>query len=190
MRTFLAIEIPEDLHGPIEEVLERLRGAVSDLKWVAPQAVHLTLKFLGEIEETQVEEISRMAAQVADGIVPFDINIKGLGVFPNPRRPRVIFLEMVEGEAGVSSLHRELEVGLEKVGFEREARRFHPHFTLGRVRRGGDIRDLPRSLAPFADFQLGNFPVNMVTLFRSELRPQGARYTRIAQFPLGGREDG
>ena len=182
----MAIEIPERLKGGVKEVQERLRGILPGVRWVAPEGVHLTLKFLGEIEAGQVEEVSQAISPVVKGVQSFSIVIKGVGTFPDIRRPRVIYLGMAKGGDGVRSLYEGIESALQGLGFEREGRAFHPHFTLGRFKGAGHLRDLPKILSPFSNLQLDPFTAHEVTFFKSELRPEGARYTRIAQFPLGG----
>ena len=189
MRTFLAIELPEIYQEDIRGVQERLKERIKGVKWVKADNVHLTLKFLGEITEAQAEEICRVTSQVTRGHVRFPVQLKGVGVFPDLRRPRVIFLALSQGEYEVVALEKELSDSLEKIGFPREKRAFHPHFTVGRFKALKPGGELSRVVADFSNYQREPFVARGVTLFKSELRPEGAQYTRLAQFELGGEED-
>lgn len=189
MRTFIALELPQELIAQVKEVQEQLKDAIAGVKWVTPQGVHLTLKFLGEISEDMVKQVEKVVQPVTQGYPPFLLRIKGVGGFPDLRRPRVIFLGVEQGALEVKALEEGLARALEGIGFPREKRPFSGHFTFGRVKEGKAGRELAEKLAPYQEFQLEPFMVGAVTLFKSELRPSGAIYTRLNQFPLGGGGD-
>lgn len=189
MRTFLAIELPQSYDENIREVQARLKELIKGVQWVKAENVHLTLKFLGEITQVQAEEICRVVGEVTKGVAPFSVQVKGAGAFPDTRRPRVIFLGVSQGEYEVGALEKELSDSLEKMSFPREKRAFHPHFTLGRFKAFKPGGDLSRVLGGFSHYQLEPFVASAVTLFKSQLKPEGAQYSRLAQFELGGEED-
>ncbi len=185
MRLFVAINLAYDVRQSVWRIGSELRDCGYPIKWVRPESVHLTLKFLGEVPEGGVEQVRASIRTAAAGESPFELLLSGLGAFPNPRRPRVVWIGCHSGPS-VARIQQKLESELEHAGFPREQRSFHPHITLGRVRR--DAR--PASLSGLAD-QLGrlNFEassvVESVDLMRSELSRSGAHYTRLHAEILG-----
>lgn len=158
------------------------------MRWVRAEGIHLTLKFLGEVGQREVGEVSRLLREVVPRVAPFVMEVTGLGCFPSLRRPRVIWVGIEESTGRLSTLQSQLEAGFKRLGFEPEGRRFHPHLTLGRLRRGATPQDLHplRALLESKSLgRLGEAPADQVCLFRSELRPTGAVYTRLATARLG-----
>ena len=188
MRLFVAINLPNRLSGRIFDGTERLR-ALPGIRWVAPASVHLTLKFIGAVGEDQAAGIAKALRTVAGEHAPFDLLLTSVGAFPSLRRPRVIWLG-VEEEEELLALQRRLEDELARTGVERDRRPYHPHLTLGRVKRGGrtDLSELPR-LASNTDID-GSWKVKSVDLMRSHLKPDGAEYETVASEPLGGDRNG
>jgi len=183
VRTFIAIELDDAIRERLGQAQERLRACRCKVKWVEPQNIHLTLKFLGEIEEGVVEAVSDVMASAAAAVKPFELTVAGVGAFPPRGAPRVVWVG-IERAGGLVQLHGGLEDGLERLGFEREKRRFSPHVTLGRVkdRRGGpSLRPLLEAEAP-ADF--GVQAVEEVVLFRSVLSSSGPTYTALRRHRL------
>jgi RNA 2',3'-cyclic 3'-phosphodiesterase len=185
MRAFLAIDLPASLQSGLAEVVDCLKKAGADVRWVPVGNIHLTLKFFGNIKESEVEAIMGAACLVTPQIPPFDLQVTQIGAFPNIKSPRVIWLGMDGQIDNLSSLYRGLEQALATIGYLAEDRPLHPHLTLGRVRssRGRDrLTQLLRGLA------LPAFPVFQVSeliLFRSTLTPQGSIYTPLKKISLG-----
>ena len=186
IRSFLAIEIGEQVRGGIRTTQEAWKTARADVKWVPPENVHLTLKFFGQISQEQVDEIGSALDEVSEIQDPFQVFVNGAGMFPNMRRPRVVWLGIGAELVALSALHQRVEDALETIGFERESRAFQPHLTLGRVRSGRGVDTLARCVSESVGLSLGSFAVDHLTLFRSDLGPKGARYTALRTFPFGG----
>ena len=183
MRLFLALEMPPDLRDEIARVASRLRNVLPGWRWIRPENVHLTLRFLGETAAAALERLEPDWCRTARGAEPIRFRVSGCGVFPGPRRPRVLWAG-VHDETPGAALER-LADGLEQVarshGYPPEPRRFRPHLTLARAGRGRT----PAAPEPAAVGELGEVLAREVVLFRSELHPTGARYEAIARYPLG-----
>jgi 2'-5' RNA ligase len=186
MRSFVAVEIPQEIRRGLASLQGELGECGSVVQWVRPEAIHLTLKFLGEIDPARVEAIRHAAGRVVGRHPPFPLRVAGMGCFPGFDRPRVVWVGLTGDEGRLQALQGEMESCLEGLGFPRETRPFRPHLTLGRVRspRGRD-RLLAR-IQGLMGLELGRFDVTTVTQFRSELRPSGARYTPLWEARLGG----
>lgn len=183
MRCFIAIELPELLKKALARIQGELRQSGADIRWVRPESVHLTIKFLGEVREADAERIVRVLEGICNTHSPFRLRVAGVGVFPGIRSPRVIWAGLDNSEP-LSSLRDEIEVGMAGLGFERENRKFSPHLTLGRFRslKGKDA--VLGSADAHKDTEFGIIPVDCIVLMKSELRPGGAVYSRIASFRL------
>ena len=184
MRTFIAIEIPGSLLADLDGELDTIRSGPEGrlVRWVRPEAMHLTLKFLGEIDQQQVFAIQGILNEVAQSRSRFELQISGLGCFPNTRRPRVVWVGFDPLVEDLIQLQIELEHRLEKIGIEAERREYHPHLTIGRIRRGLSGSE-QRTISDWAQrIQLGSigtFEVKAITLIRSDLKPSGAIYTHL-----------
>jgi len=191
IRTFIAIDIPESIRRRLDEQTALLRAHVPQdcVRWVRSSGIHLTLKFLGDIFPEQAADLGRSLDQVAATFSPFTLRISQLGTFPNPNRPRVIWVGVHEPSGSLAALQSDLELECERQGFVPERRSFHPHLTLGRVKRKispSSIHELAGALVGREIGDLGQFSVDAVCLFRSELKPSGAAYTCLAQAFLKG----
>ena len=185
IRSFLAIELPKPILGKIEEVQGDLRSTHADVRWVSPEKIHLTLKFFGNIEESRIDLIFKSIEEPVRNTLPFSVRVRGAGAFPSLRNPRVIWMGLAEGKEGLVSLQEEIEVRLEEIGFEPEDRPFQPHLTLGRVKSSRGKEELVRRMEKFAEEEFGDFQVERVALFKSELRPSGPIYTLLKVLRLG-----
>jgi 2'-5' RNA ligase len=185
IRSFLAFSLPDAFRSVIEDVLPDLRDASRDVKWVQPGSVHLTVVFLGSLPEVSLAGVKQAAAGACTGEAPFRLAVKGTGFFPNPRRPRVVWLGL-EGEIErMGSLRDALQDALEPFGIQRETRPFRPHLTLGRFRKQGRMnRSLEEAMALHQDVSSPECTLSELVLFRSDLRPTGAVYTALERFPL------
>ncbi len=176
------------------ELLERTAYLKQDVppgsvRWVRSEGIHLTLKFLGDVPFEDIDQISATLNQITIDHTPIKVMVSEFGCFPNFRRPRVLWIGVHDSSARLQNLYAEIEEGLSKLGFEREARRFHPHLTLGRVKRIRDHMDSQRLTSALENVkigELGQLDVNDVSLMKSDLKPTGAVYTRLFAARLGG----
>jgi 2'-5' RNA ligase len=188
LRLFVAIELP----GEVREALGRLqhelqRRGLEKLRWVRPESIHLTLKFLGE---TPVEKMPVLQAALMDAVKRTGVHELALGTLGTfgGSRPRVVWVDLTGDLDSVSDLQERTEIALNPLGFEREAKGWSPHVTLARVRQES-VREVAGVIGPAiaaVSAPLGAIPVKEVLLMRSTLRPSGAVYERVAAFPLGG----
>jgi 2'-5' RNA ligase len=191
VRTFIAIELDETIKAALTDLQEELKAEVPprSVRWVKPGGIHLTLKFLGNVPVNRIEEIERALSQACAGFPAFSFSVGGLGCFPNPRRPRVVWVGVREESGALTRLQKAIEDGMEKLGFPPEGRRFHAHLTLGRTQRrasSGDVRRLGQLVSETEIGQLGQMKARAVSLIKSDLRPTGAVYTRLAAAGLKG----
>jgi 2'-5' RNA ligase len=184
MRTFIAIELPENIKKQIEQAQAPLKKTDAFVSWVKPGNIHVTLKFLGEVPEDKMEEVFAATGKALEGAREFTMSLKGMGGFPNLKRPRVIWIGAGSGQEELSGLARGIEQEMEEIGFPREKRKFSAHFTIGRVKSPRNIEQLA-GLVESADFQTEEIQVTEVVVMRSQLNPAGAIYTPLKKVPLG-----
>jgi 2'-5' RNA ligase len=184
MRTFIAIEIPESVKKELAEAQDRLKGAGVDASWTRPQGIHLTLKFLGEVQDARIPEIMKALAGAAASTSGLRIDITGVGTFPNPKNARVVWVGLSGDVEKLLKLQRAVEESLIGLGFEREARAFTPHLTLGRIRSIRLREAWLKALEGIKDIRLSGFEVPALSLMKSELKPSGAVYTEIGRIEL------
>jgi 2'-5' RNA ligase len=197
MRTFIAIEIPQELRNRLSALAGELaaglagQNAVSVLRWTAQSNYHLTLRFLGETTAAQRQQIGTMLEKATADCPPFSLMLDGLGAFPNWRRMRVLWAGIEGNVQRLADLQREVESGAQACGFAVERQGFHPHLTLARVSRdaqGGLIAQAGAFLATQKKLAqtLGQWQVSELMLMGSELRPTGSVYTVLERFGLTG----
>jgi len=162
--------------------VEPLRAVANDVAWVGLDSFHLTLKFLGPVDTDRVPAVTEALMNVAGACPSFHLGIRGLGAFPSPARPRVVWAGIDAGAAPAAALAARVDEGLEALGFKREARAFSPHVTLGRVRQPHAQPRLAEALVSTMSY--GRVEVASISLMRSDLSPRGARYTELAAAPL------
>lgn len=185
MRCFIAVDVPAAVREAAGRAQESLRAAGADVKWTSPGSLHVTLKFLGGLEDAAVERAkARLAADVPSR-GRLRLRFRGLGAFPERGRPRVIWAGCEGDLDGLAALARAAEEAGREAGVEPEARPFAPHLTLGRVKSPRNLEALEALLPRFRDADFGECPVQAVVLYKSTLRPQGAVYEAQAVFPLG-----
>ncbi|MGQ9518479.1 MAG: RNA 2',3'-cyclic phosphodiesterase [Candidatus Fervidibacter sp.] len=183
IRSFIALEISEDVREQLASLLMRLHQTNAAVKWVELENLHLTLKFLGEISSEQVEVIAETLGQVARSVEPFPFTVKGVGGFPDLRRPRVLWVG-VEATPSLMNLQRLVEQAMEGLGFAPEGRSFHPHITLGRVKAMTGIDKVKAILSEHSNTEFGVVLADRLVLFRSDLSREGPTYTPIAVLPF------
>lgn len=191
IRAFIAIELTTFIREAIERYFQdHLKFELpSDIvRWIPVKNIHLTLHFLGDINEEQVDAVVNIVKQVAKGTSAFDLDVRGVGCFPRPQRPRVIWLGLEQRGEQLMHLHAELKTLLSGIRMPTESRPFHPHLTLGRVKKSAkpnQIATLAQQLDLIKQPELGVFYVSTVHLIRSDLRPHGAEYSHLASVVLG-----
>ena len=188
LRTFLAIDLPASLHSKFERNLQRFKRDIGGVSWVNQKNLHVTVKFFGETTDAQVAEIHQAVKPVLAGFSPFDVELRGLGVFPDARRPRTLWTGIGGDVDALTALVTQIDQAVISVGFpsslrasSSEEKPFRPHLTVARVkndhRRVGEMLE---ASGAFTDaFCFGRFRVERVTLFRSDLQPGGSVYTPL-----------
>ncbi len=183
MRTFIAVELTEELRVKIEELQNPLKKINANVAWVKPGNVHATLKFLGEVPEDKIEKVFEGTKNALEGIKSFKLSLKNLGYFPNIKRPRVVWIGVEKGKEELSLMAVKIEEEMEKIGFPKENREFSPHLTIGRVKSPKNIERLTE-LIKDTSFQSQEIEVKEVAVMRSELHPSGAIYTPLKKAAL------
>lgn len=190
-RLFIAAELPEGVLKAISAVQDDLKRRLPGhaLRWTRPEGIHLTLKFLGDVAPGRVDELADALARAAADRRRIDLAVEGLGCFPNPRRPRVLWLGIGGEVAKLRLLQQAVEAETTPLGFPSEGRAFSPHLTLARVQRNASRADVDKIGAAVERGGVGrvaDFPVRGVSLIRSQLKPSGAEYTQVAHAALDG----
>lgn len=186
MRTFFCLELDRPTRARLEGVAHELRRTSARVRWVRPELWHVTLKFLGEVSPEETARLRALAREAAGGISPFALELDTLGTFPEPARPRVIWVGSRVPPPALLELHRRLDRALSALDFPSE-RRYNPHVTLGRVRERDPLalQDLQRRLATVT-VPPASVPVREVVLMESRLRPEGPTYWPLCRVGLGG----
>jgi len=180
MRAFLAIDIPEEIRKRLATTQDELRQFSSAAKWVSPESIHLTLKFMGEIPEQRRDDIDQAMAGLK--WKPFSVAVRGVGFFPGLASPRVLWAGLESSV--VAGLAKEIDSRLEREGFEREERDFRAHLTLARTKGNRLERSLVKAAERFEQTEFGTFVANCVYLYQSTLKPGGSLYTKLKEYPL------
>ena len=184
MRTFIAIDLDEQLKIPLFKIIDGLDSGERNVKWVKKQGMHITLKFLGNITDTQKLDVESALKASTEKHKPFPLTFRGIGSFPpGSRRPRVFWIGIDESEP-LKVLQKEIEDKLADVGFPKEDRKFHPHLTLGRVKKNINLEPVLAELEKYRKEFFGEMNVEKVIFFQSILKPSGAEYTVLKEFEL------
>jgi 2'-5' RNA ligase len=181
MRAFLGISIPDELKRKILEIQKKFSDF--DIKFVEPENLHFNLKFFREINDEQTEKLKKILEETAKKYEPFEIEIKGLGVFPSKTYIRVIWVGVKEGFNTITSMAESIQDSIESVGFLREEK-FVPHLTLGRVRTARNKEELKSLIEELEDIEIGKMKVDAIRLFRSKLSPHGPVYEEVFNVKL------
>jgi len=187
IRAFIATDIPSDVRLSIEEAQARLKRAHVGVKisWTKIDNLHLTLQFLGYIEEAIVDTIKSTLQLVASQHQPFDLAVHGAGAFPNESRPRVIWVGCDDAEGRLKMLARAVQDAMQPLGFEPEHREFSAHLTLGRIKVPRPDVALTRAVDSLKDTAFGTLRVEAIHLMESQLHPEGSIYTKLSSHVLG-----
>ncbi len=180
MRAFVAIDLPEQIRAALRVAQEDFRAFCPEGRWTKPDGIHLTLKFLGEIPDARVKQVTETLKNLGR-FEEFAVEVRGFGFFPDPRRPRV-FWAGIKAPPDLSSLAARVETSMEKLGFAREGRAYSPHLTLARFKIPRPQPALQAAAETKKDQSLGVFRVSEFFLFESRLAPQGADYRKVVRF--------
>ena len=183
MRLFLAIELPDDVRVHLVKVQKKLSSVLDGVAMTRPESLHITLKFLGEVDDRRIADLCESLSKITAG--PIDLTPARLACLP-PRGPvRIIAVGMDGSEQALAALHAAVQQRCQYLGFERETRKYRPHVTMARAKRPIRAGDKQKAEEAVVSLWPGpNFPVKQFVLMQSRLEPQGARYVRIAHFPL------
>jgi len=190
LRAFIAVPLSKAVTQELDELQRKLMRAcpARTVRWVPAEKIHLTMHFFGDILPERIDPIKEALTVVARNVPSFSFTASQLGAFPNTDRPRVVWVGISDTASRLALLHEAVNESLERLGFQRETRRFSPHLTLGRIRRRAgqeDVRSVGKTLSTIKVGTLGIVPVETLILFRSVLRPSGAEYMPLATFKLG-----
>lgn len=189
VRTFIAIKLTPEIISNISGVQEELKKSVIEVKWVKPENIHLTLKFLGHITPEELEKVKLATRETLKPFAPFEVSVSGLGAFPKIEYPRVIWVGIDKGKKELTKIASRIEENLAKIGFAKEKRGFSPHLTLGRVK---SPKGRKRSIETFTKLKasnLGSMRVTKISIMKSELRPLGPVYTSLEEIDLKGEKE-
>jgi 2'-5' RNA ligase len=186
VRAFIAFELPPDVARLAGDLQARLKTHGLKLRWVRPQNIHLTLKFLGEIPREQTAAVADAMRAAAREGAPAQLSVQGMGVFPGMRKPRVVWIGLGGQTERLIRAAACLDDQLAFLGIDREERPFKAHLTIARVQAGSDVRRLPGAIEAEAGFAPLPFSASEMVLFQSDLRPQGPVYTPLARAALEG----
>jgi 2'-5' RNA ligase len=185
IRSFLAFELPLQIKEQVGEISKELQQSRLPVRWVKVENIHLTIVFLGSATEETIAAVKQKVGSIAERFSALQIRLNSVGVFPNWRRPRVLWIGLDGEIGGLSNLRDQLQAALEELGFKPENRSFRPHLTLGRfkgtVNRGEELKWI---LDRFHDINSDDEYLKELVLFKSDLRPAGPIYTKMAAWPL------
>jgi len=188
IRAFVAIELPDPILNCLDKVSLDLKKQLENvpIRWVPAENIHLTLKFLGDVSEANLEVLKKILKSIGSNHRAFEISVGGLGAFPKAQHARVIWIGL-EVPPDLISLQHSLEIEAGRLGYAHEERPFSPHLTIGRVSRNptaGDLNKLSNVLKSYKVGFLGVVQVQGIHLFRSDLHPSGAVYTKMFTVPF------
>jgi 2'-5' RNA ligase len=187
MRAFIAIELPQGIKDAISCLQAKLKATGADVKWVSPSNIHLTLKFLGEIDEKTRDAVIEVMQEISSGIGQFSIKLGSIGAFPRIQSPRIIWIGLAQGHDQVKTIAQRLETELETCGLAKENREFSSHITIGRIRSLKNKDELAAGISKLdgtVTENLGEFLAGKITLFKSTLTPQGPIYEKLQETNL------
>ena len=184
IRTFIAFELPPVIISLLQKVQQELKLLKLRARWVRPENIHLTLKFFGDIDPGGIDKIGAAMAEAVIGSSPLKLAVSGIGVFPGIKRPRVIWLGLSGDIQAILALQGRLEEKLADVGFPKEKRSFKAHLTLGRIKQAPSQALVRQVLNEYATLRSDDTTFNQVILYKSDLKPSGAVYSKLKQINL------
>ena len=185
IRTFVAIELPENIRTDLRRLQHDFTSYRFGIRWVKPRNMHLTLKFLGDVDPVHVEAIGNVLAESVGQTPVFELLPRGLGVFPNIRQPRILWTGIAGQADALRYLHRSVEIALDPLGFTADKRFFTGHLTIGRIKKRIDPKRLADALRIHQGFASDPFAVERLVLFKSDLKQNGPQYSKLREMRLG-----
>lgn len=191
IRSFVAVELDSEVKTRLAEIQRQLKAATPSgaMRWVQPESIHVTLKFLGDVPQERIGAIVAALERACAPVAPLVFAVAEAGCFPDARRPNVVWIGVEDSGGGLLALQQAVERALSPLGYPPEGRPFRPHLTLGRTNRnapGPDLRKVGEAVSSLRVGRLAQVDVAEIVLMRSDLLPSGARYTPLAHIPLGG----
>jgi len=187
IRSFIAVDTAPEVKAAIVEVEERLRATNAEVRWESIEKFHITLKFLGNVEEAKLHSLESRLEEVLSPFSAFNITYQGLGCFPNQHHPRVVWIGAENEDGTLRRIQEAIEGVSESLGFQREERQFHPHITIGRVKGSRNLKALVPELRN-TTFTPHSSLIKEVLLMKSDLKPSGSVYTVLRTIHLKGEE--
>ena len=188
IRTFLAIDLGKSIRENLVHLKEDLGPLLPEVNWVEPESIHLTLLFLGEVNDRELLPVCRATQKAAQKTPSFTLSLAGMGCFPNLRRPRVLWIDIDKGRDALIGLHAELETPLMELGcYRREERLYTPHVTLGRLKSDPPDGTLSELVGKYQDHRAGQVEVKELLVMSSEMKSSGPVYTVMSRAKLAGR---
>lgn len=191
LRTFIALEIPAEIQNTLQTLINKSQlTRINGFRPVRPEMIHLTVKFLGDTTPQQLESIQDVLSEISRTVLPFEIQVKGLGAFPSWDNPRTIWAGLSDPSA-LEGLSKRIDDSMRTIGFPVEKRGFSPHLTLARTMEGGDRRIMRKTLDPLrqnSEISFGFFKANHLVLFESKLQPGGSIYFPISIHPFSDKD--
>lgn len=186
IRSFIAVDPSPEVTAKIDETIRKLEPQTRGFRWVRPEGIHLTLRFLGEVEEEVLETISQRIEQLARDCEPISLTASGIGFFPDPVRPRVVWVGLQGDLSRLEGLQKEVHEAVRELPVHQEKERgFTPHLTVARIADFHKASGIARILEAAKSAEFGDFRIKTVILYKSNLTPQGAKYTKLKEFKLG-----
>ncbi|UUO06142.1 RNA 2',3'-cyclic phosphodiesterase [Blastopirellula sp. J2-11] len=185
-RCFIAMAVTDEVKRRAQNLIDKLAASNADVKWVEPDNMHITLSFLGDITPEETIDVSRAAMRGAQSVSSFDFMIGGVGAFPDITRPRTIWLGMTQGHDAFCQMQHAIAEELATIGYPETARKYHPHLSLGRIKRlTPQVEQLTKLLEEHAEFEAGVSPAMEANIYASQLERRGPKYTLIGRAELG-----
>lgn len=181
MRTFIAVEIGQDSKDKLAKLEDEFKRIAADVKWVKPDNIHITLKFLGEVPAGDIEKINKAVETATQKFKTFEINLREVGGFPSLKNPRVIWVGVEEGKEELIRLSQSVDRELSSLGFPPEERDFVPHLTIGRVKSSKNIKELAQKIDKHQNANFGQGIVDKVLIMESNLNLKGPTYSVIKE---------
>lgn len=179
VRLFIAIEIADAIRENLSKFQNDLKKTSTDVKWVAPENLHITLKFIGATDEEKIDDIITVINQSVINIKPFDLCYSGAGTFPAGKNPRVVFARAVDSNDVLVSLYERLNNQLSTLGITSDERKFEAHVTVGRIKTHKNIKKLMDCVSSYREFTFGKENIKHLVLMKSDLSREGPTYTRL-----------
>jgi 2'-5' RNA ligase len=185
IRTFIGVALDKAIRDRTVALQETLGRTGTEVKWVEPENLHVTMLFLGEVDEREIPKVCGIVAEISGQHSAFLMSVETAGCFPNPRRPRILWVGVAEGAQPLCAIHDALEIPLQELGYRREERKYMPHITLGRVKSDRSTEELAAALGKQVAWKGGEIMVRELHIMGSQLTPQGPVYTVLSRAKLG-----